>query len=199
MTGFEYPAQPHTRRHGPMGYQDYESYRDWLRDEFTFRCVYCLHREQWYGRGTTFHLDHFIPVAVDPDGTCEYSNLLYACAACNEAKRDILSIPDPCKVGFHDCLRIMADGRVEALNRDGEKLEKALLLNSETNVGFRSRWMRNLETLRVANPTLYKEYMGFPANLPDLRKKRVPQNTKPEGAANCYLALRERGLLPAIY
>jgi len=199
MIGFEYPTEPHARRHGPVGYQDYNSYRDWLRDEFTFQCVYCLLREQWYSRGATFHIDHFIPVAVEPSGRCEYSNLLYACATCNEAKKDSLGVPDPCEVAFHDCLRIRADGRVEALNAAGEKLEQTLVLNSESNVRCRSRLMRTIEFLKNANPALYKEYMTFPDDLPDLRKKRVPTNTKPEGTANCYFALRERGELAATY
>ena len=108
MVGFEYPARPHARRHGPKGYTDYVSYRDWLRDEFTFRCVYCLHREQWYHRGGTFHVDHFVPVTVDSAGRCEYPNLLYACATCNEAKKAIPGVPDPCRTAFHHCLRIMA-------------------------------------------------------------------------------------------
>ena len=56
-----------------------------------------------------------------------------------------------------------------------------------------------LEALRTTHPELYQEFMGFPDELPDLRKKHVPANTKLEGAANCYLALRERGELPAIY
>ena len=47
MNPFRYPEQPHVRRHGPQGYVTLESYRPWLRDEFTFRCVYCLLREQW--------------------------------------------------------------------------------------------------------------------------------------------------------
>ena len=42
---FVYPASPHVRRHGPMGYADHASFRPWLRDEFAFRCVYCLRRE----------------------------------------------------------------------------------------------------------------------------------------------------------
>jgi len=199
MTGFEYPSEPHARRHGPTGYKDYNSYRDWLRDEFSFRCVYCLHREQWYARSSTFHIDHFIPVAVDPSGECEYSNLLYACATCNEAKMDVLGVPDPCRVAFRDCLRIMANGRVEALNADGRKLEQVLRLNSESNVRNRSLLMRTLEALRLGNPDVYQEYMRFPDDLPDLRKKHVPVNTKPEGTANCYFALRERGDLPAVY
>jgi hypothetical protein len=93
----------------------------------------------------------------------------------------------------------MANGRVEALNADGKKLEQALLLNSESNLRHRSLWMRTLEALRSQSPALYREFMGFPDDLPDLRKKHVPNNTKPEGVANCYFALRERGELPAIY
>ena len=45
--GFNYPETPHTRRHGPQGYAGYDSFRPWLRDEFSFCCVYCLVREQW--------------------------------------------------------------------------------------------------------------------------------------------------------
>jgi hypothetical protein len=48
VTVFDYAATAHVRRHGPFGYQDYESYRDWLRDEFSFRCVYCLKRIFWF-------------------------------------------------------------------------------------------------------------------------------------------------------
>ena len=128
MLGFEYPTKPHVRRHGPVGYRHYSSYRDWLRDEFTFRCVYCLHREQWYNRGATFHVEHFIPVTVDPAGKCKYSNLLYACATCNEAKRAITGVPDPCEVAFHDCLRITGDGHIEALNDAGEKLRQGFAI-----------------------------------------------------------------------
>ena len=199
MIGFEYQTSPHLRRHGPVGYRDYSSYRDWLRDEFTFRCVYCLHREQWYSRNGTFHIEHFVPVTADPAGKCEYSNLLYACATCNEAKKDILGVPDPCAVAFHDCIRITADGHVDALNDSGEKLRQVLLLNSASNVRYRLRLMRTLEAQRTNDAALYWEYMGFPEDLPDLREKRVPDNTKPGSAASCYFALRERGELPAIY
>lgn len=197
--GFEYPTKPHARRHGPVGYKDYESYRDWLRDEFTFRCVYCLHREQWYGRGATFHIDHSTPVAENEDSKCDYTNLLYVCATCNEAKKAVLVVPNPCEVAFGDCLRILSDGSIEALNDNGKKLRQVLLLNSASNVRNRSRWMRTLETLRTENQALYQEQMGFPQDLPDLRKKRVPNNTKPDGVLNCYFALREHGELQATY
>jgi hypothetical protein len=94
VDAFRHPPQPLTRRHGPTGYADYQSYRPWLRDEFTFRCVYCLIREQW-GRVTgEFDLDHFLPQASHPDKGADY--LLYACRPCNLRKRDdvLLGYPD---------------------------------------------------------------------------------------------------------
>ena len=199
MIGFEYPRSPHVRRHGPAGYKDSTSFRDWLRDEFTFRCVYCLHREQWDNRGTTFHIEHFIPNMSDPNRKCDYSNLLYACSTCNLSKQAIIGLPDPCEVTFHDCLRVMEDGLIQALNPQGKKLELFLRLNRVSKVNHRLRWMRALESLRRTEPILYREYMGFPEDLPDLRTKRVPVNTKADGAVNCYFALRERGELPATY
>ncbi len=198
MNGYDYPSGPHVRRHGPQGYRNYESYRDWLRDEFMFRCVYCLQREQWYGRSGAFHIDHFVPVSVDPGKKCEYSNVLYACSACNEAKGDAVGMPNPCDVTLSKSLRVKNDGSIKPLNRDGELLVRILRLNSESNVRYRSQWMRKLRTLREFNRELYEEFLGFPENLPDLRRKRV-KNTKPNGAQNCYFALRERGELPRVY
>jgi HNH endonuclease len=201
MLGFEYPVEPHTRRHGPVGYTQSESYRDWLRDEFTFRCVYCLQRETWYGRATSFNVEHSIPVSVDPQKTCEYDNLLYSCSTCNNAKLAMVGIPNPCELAFADCLRILENGEVEALNSCGVKLRDALRLNSRSNVEYRSKWMKTLAVLEVNEPELFRKYMGFPDDLPDLRppKKRVPSNTRPEGVANCFFALRERGELPETY
>src|SRR5205814_6335056 len=97
MTAFLYPAQPHVRRHGPEGYADPESYRAWLRDEFTFRCVYCLLREQWGRVRGTFDIDHFLPVSLHPERERTYDNLLDACAACNAAKGN-RAVPDPTAV-----------------------------------------------------------------------------------------------------
>ena len=144
-------------------------------------------------------MEHFIPASVDPDGERQYSNLLYACATCNETKEAVLGLPNPCLVAFNDCLRVTADGRIDALNSEGEKLKQVLRLDSEKNVRDRYRWMRALEALRTSEPDLYEEYMAFPEDLPDLRTKRVPENTRPDGVVNCYFVLRERGELPPTY
>ena len=56
---YSLPPGPYTRRHGPSGYLDYGRYKIWLRDEFQFRCVFCMHREKWERRGwRIFHVDH---------------------------------------------------------------------------------------------------------------------------------------------
>jgi hypothetical protein len=62
---FAFPAKRHQRRHGPLGYVDYKSLKPWLRDEFTFRCAYCLWRENWCADGDgSFGVDHLRPPAI---------------------------------------------------------------------------------------------------------------------------------------
>ena len=199
--GFSYPAAIHERRHGPNGYKQYENFRDWLRDEFCFRCVYCLHREQWYGRATTFEIDHLQPVSVDSTGECRYSNLVYSCATCNSAKSNIVGFPDPCSVGYGTCLSINADGLVVAHNDQGRKHCSVLRMNSKTNLSDRRKMIGLITTLKTMNYELYEQLLGFPESLPDLRspRRKVPNNTKPQGLESSYLVLRENGLLPKIY
>src|SRR6266849_3981735 len=121
IAAFDYPAGVYQRRHGPVGYTDYGSYREWLRDDFSFRCVFCLRREQWTIRLGAFHVDHFVAQAIDGSLACEYDNLLYVCATCNARKSD-LAVPNPSLVDFSQCLRIDMDGIIEPLNTEGELL-----------------------------------------------------------------------------
>jgi hypothetical protein len=66
------PTIAHGRRHGPGGYKDYQTYKDWLRDEFAFRCAYCMAREKWEKLGDwTFHVEHRIPKVADPSKECD--------------------------------------------------------------------------------------------------------------------------------
>ena len=102
VDAFRYRGQALIRRHGPAGYKDYRSYRPWLRDEFAFRCVYCLVREQWGRMTGEFDLDHFLPQVTHPAQAVEYDNLLYACGTCNLRKGAGL-LPDPSQtVDFQD-------------------------------------------------------------------------------------------------
>jgi len=195
---FNYPAEPHVRRHGPAGYEDYHSYLDWLRDEFCFRCPMCLQREQWVRKRGEYHIDHFMPQACHPALELEYDNLLYACVHCNSVKGE-LAIPDPCKVGFGECIEILPDGAVNALSRDGEVLIDVLRLDDDDSTEFRRHWLGIIDLARQHDRELFMELMGFPSDLPDLSKKQPPKNSRAEGVADSYFERRRRGELPGTY
>lgn len=201
---FEFSQTPHRRRHGPSGYRAYQSYKDWLRDEFTFRCVFCLVRERWFQSGhSVFSVEHLIPQSSGKK-VLDYENLLYACLSCNSLKRDLWPIPDPCADAFGMHLRVNDDGTVDALSRRGSILLDTFRLNDPQRVEYRSRMLgifRDLQS-RIGNrevATLFKMSFGFPSDLPDLRKLRAPRNGRPKGVSECYYVLRERGQLPDVY
>jgi hypothetical protein len=125
MGPFTYPAEKHVRRHGPQGYRDLESYRPWLRDEFSFRCVYCLIREQWGRTQGMFDIDHFVPIALDPTGALLYDNLLYACATCNAAKGK-QRIHDPCQVLLAGNVYVEEDGKLVASSSKARQIIRVL-------------------------------------------------------------------------
>lgn len=106
---FDYPESRSERVHGPAGYASYESFRPWLRDEFTFRCVYCLKRESWGQVTGEFELDHFHPQLLTPDRTLDYFNLVYACRRCNSVKR-AQSVEDPLANFSSKSIVVLPDG-----------------------------------------------------------------------------------------
>ncbi|MDB5384538.1 MAG: hypothetical protein JWM11_184 [Planctomycetaceae bacterium] len=199
MTAFIYPATPHQRKHGPRGYVDYSSFRPWLRDEFSFSCIYCLIREQW-GRVTgDFDIDHFIPQATDPNLTTDYDNLVLSCARCNQVKLS-QHVPDPLTALTVHHLQIQPDGSLECYSREAESLVLKLDLNSPEMISWRLLWIRIIELARENDTDLLNQLMGFPTNLPNLGRLRPPGgNSRPEGIANCYFSQSERGELPAVF
>jgi hypothetical protein len=196
---FLYPAAPHVRLHGPADYADCASYRPWLRDEFSFRCVYCLLREQWGRVGGAFDVDHFLPVANRPDLEANYDNLLYTCTTCNIAKRD-QQIPDPLIVLTRANVHVSEDGRLHTENAEATCLIEILGLDAEEAVEFRMTWIGIVALAAISDPDLHRKLMGFPTDLPDLRRLRPPGgNTRPEGVNRSWHARRKRGELPEIY
>ena len=106
---YEFPASAYVRRHGPTGLP-YSKYKDWVRDEFQFRCVYCLHRERWVKDGwRDFQLDHVVPRKMAPARVDEYTNLVYSCPSCNLTK-GVHLVPDPCAQAYGDLILFEPDG-----------------------------------------------------------------------------------------
>jgi hypothetical protein len=197
---FAYPTTPHVRRHGPSGWSDYQKYRPWLRDEFAFRCVYCLEREVWRDMRQKMHIDHFEPQALRKELRCEYTNLLYLCPACNSEKSDSL-LPDPCEIALADCLRVHRNGNIEALNEAGESLIDVLALDHPLTVERRRRMIGTVLSLSQSDWPMFVEWMQYPVDLPDLNDpKNTPRtNSKPEGIAQSHYARKLRGDLPEVY
>lgn len=189
MIPFDYPAIPHSRRHGPTGYLDVASYRPWLRDEFGFRCVYCLRREVWEPDTSVFEVEHFHPVSTHPELATVYDNLLYSCSACNSAKGAGL-VPDPCVAMTSDAVQVHADGRLEPLTPTARRLVRQLDLNDPQYVAWRRRMIRIVALAAVHDPELHRSLLDLPAELPDLALLKPSGNTRPSGVEQSFLRRR---------
>lgn len=188
---FCYAPRPHVRKHGPAGYARWEHYREWLRDEFDFVCVYCLRREVWERRRAQWVVEHLIPRAKAPELALEYTNLVYACVSCNSAKSD-QTIPDPCRYAYGELVFVTDDGLIHARNSEGRSLIRAAALDAADAVGWRRKQIRVLRALQRHDAELYRALLGLPENLPDLVRHRPapPSNRKPDGAKNCHYEQR---------
>jgi HNH endonuclease. len=198
MTPFIYPSEPHVRRHGPQGYQKAASYRPWLRDEFVFRCVYCLRREQW-DLATSLHVEHFLPTSQHPTSTLQYDNLVYACALCNATKSNQITA-DPHNILLAGAVTVQEDGTLACSNVDAQRLIAQLRLNSPEMVHFRRLWLEIVAMAECANLNLYWQLLAYPVDLPDLRRLRPPAgNTRPNGIESSYRARQDQGELAELY
>lgn len=202
---FQYPENAHVRRHAPSGYSNYQSYKPWLRDEFDFRCIYCLWRERWCAVGeAAFSVEHLHSQATAPERICDYDNMVYACCRCNSIKTDAAAILDPCVDAFSKHLQVHADGRIAGQSTEGRELIKACKLDEPMLTESRRRMLDLVETLQQSehpNATkLLKNYLGFPSNPPRLSTLRPPGgNARPDGIAECYDERSRRGELSETY
>jgi hypothetical protein len=192
------------RRHGPRGYVDDEHYKPWLRDEFTYRCVYCSCREVWFPDGDrSFSVEHLRPTSLAPEGLTDYDTLVYACCQCNAARGAILLPLDP-TAGLRQHLEVSADGSIRGLTPAGEDLIRICRLDRPNLVAFRRLVLDVLRLLGRKRDReaadLRRRYLGYPANLPDLSKLKPPGgNLRPEGIERSAFACRARGELPEVY
>lgn len=194
---FAYPLRPHVRRHGPMGYPDHRQYRNWLRDEFSFRCVYCLRRETWVTLRADWQLDHFVPRSIHPQGALDYDNLVYTCSTCNHSKAAHLA-PDPCRIAYGDCLKVDDKGEIHALNDAGITLIETLGLDDGEYKELRLAVFELLTELSAGGKA-YRRWFGYPKNLPDLSLEPEPTkgNKRPNGIRESFF--ERRGVLPEFY
>lgn len=156
-----------------------------------------MRRETW-DPTYPFEIDHFVPQAIDLALGATYSNLLYACAACNASKLDQL-IPDPLQVLLSDSIVVAEDGDITGTTTDALRLIRMLGLDSELDRQFRRRWIQVLELARSVETLLFRELLGFPDDLPNLATLRPPTNSRPQGIHESWYSLRSINKMPETF
>ncbi len=207
---FAYPRESRSRRHHPTGYKRYTSFKPWLRDEFEYRCAFCLRRELWSEDDkAAFHVEHRLPEDDHPALRLDYTNLIFSCGTCNDFKGTQLDIPDPLKVPFGKHLTVKPDGSIRPRTKTGRVLVKALRLNRASLTEVRRKRLQFLALLLDKEQArrgtkdhpvvlgLIIDHFGYPKDLPDLSRCKV-QNQRPEGLADSAFERRKRGELPLI-
>ena len=117
--------------------------------------------------------------------------------------KSVAQLLDPCAEGFSEHVCVDSDGMVKWLTEEGQKLVRQLHLNDEKCVTFRRRmmaWVQSASEMPTGpREEILRDLLGYPVNLPDLSRSRVPWNSKPEGLAKCHFERRKRGELPDTY
>jgi hypothetical protein len=138
-----YALAPIKRTHRPPVVRA-DGYRRCLRLDFKNRCAYCLSHEREVAPGQAyggFEVEHFRPESRFPKCRDQYSNLLWACQACNRAKRaqwptdaearQGCHFVDPTSEGLGKYVDLQGD-RVVSVNTNpaGDYMIEAICLNS---------------------------------------------------------------------
>ncbi|MFP9097758.1 HNH endonuclease [Flavobacterium sp. RHBU_24] len=124
----------------------YSAHRPDLIIDFKQRCGYC--NDIHIYRIASFEIDHFIPrirkkkpfLSIKTD--TDYSNLVYSCKSCNNAKRnkwptDDENIPnrddkgfiDPCDIEYDSQFIRLPNGQIRAVTKLGDWIYKELRLD----------------------------------------------------------------------
>lgn len=209
---YDYPPADRPRRHAPQGYAQYRDFRPWLRDEFEFRCAYCLHRETWMEGAhinSAFPIDHIMPQSVAPDLVAEYDNLAYCCARCNFLKSDDIFLPSPLDYATRERMTVNPDGELQYDDTDDELaiLIQSLQLNSTPRKSMRAQKFEDFNVLSLRrgesdyDERAFRRQFGYPSDLPDLAavKPQPKANAKPAGLAQSFYEQRNSGTLPDSY
>jgi len=199
MHPFRYPVTSRDRRHAPAGYYSYPSYLPFLRDEFDYRCAYCLKRETWFP-DVIFSIDHLEKQSNATDKICDYDNLAYVCQRCN-GWRLAENVNDPIKHPLGEHLQVDAEsGMISALTDEGTILIRGLQLDRPEKNQMRANEIKALQALAKHDKAEWKRFMSYPEELPNLAKLKPPTNPKAEkGIANSASARREAGTLEEPY
>ncbi|MBE2222338.1 MAG: hypothetical protein IAF02_12395 [Anaerolineae bacterium] len=139
-----------SRRPSVPQFNTYQSYKQYLREDFQYCCIYCAIHENEYGGPRGFTVEHFRPKSIFTDLTNDYKNLLYGCNICNPFKGndwpsddplfDGVGYLDPCEHDYDAHFRLKGF-EIEGLTQPALYMIERLHLNRRQLVKLRQkRW-----------------------------------------------------------
>ena len=157
---------PRERTHQPKKARTPTRYRQCLRLEFTYRCVYCRSAE-WEVAATdahgSFEVEHFLPSKKYPKLRGRYRNLYWSCGACNSAKSDSVgSVLDP-DLGLANHL-MLNGSTVVAVTPEGAEMVRKLRLNSANHRKRRQARLNREKQLRGMTAIFEKKRASLDAS-----------------------------------
>lgn len=109
-------------------------------------------------------------------------------------------IPDPLAELLAGAVSVDADGKIVTRTPGAERIVELLDLNSDDEIETRAQLIELIALLAEVRPELYRKWMSYPADLPDLYGLKPPGgNTRPEGVEQSHFARKQRGELPETY
>ncbi len=151
----------HRRLKAPRIKTEYGHFRQFVREDFSECCAYCLLHEIVAAGAENFELDHFRPKSLFPALINDFFNLYYACHPCNHKKRHNWPKPelesagyrfiDLCRELFSTHFQEAEDGRWLPLTKAAEYTLAMLRLNRTHLVELRL-WLRTIARDRSCEP-----------------------------------------------
>lgn len=125
-------------------YANYRQFKPYLREDFNKSCGYCNDHDYFSGGPNFYHIDHFVPQKVSVELSHSYSNLVYTCFYCNNAKSNkwpsgsatdnILNdegFIDPCSEEYDTHFKRDSHGEIIPLTPLGNYMHRNLHLHLE--------------------------------------------------------------------
>ncbi|UTW67727.1 HNH endonuclease [bacterium SCSIO 12643] len=169
----------------------YGKHRDDLKLDYQNRCGYCNDIDTW--RFVWFEIDHFVPKKyLKTISETDYSNLVYSCRSCNNAKRakwptgdenkhneSNKGFIDPCDDGYNNQFERLKTGSIRPKTELGEWMYNAMKLYKPQheiiwNIDLLDQLIEEIETLLDASPNsdienrlleAYREFRKYVKNL----------------------------------
>lgn len=166
---------PH-RRINPTPVNCHSDAKPELRIDFHCRCGYCDDHD--FFKETYYEADHFVPKGMlKTISTLDYSNLVYSCRSCNNAKRakwptkdenihndGKTGFVDPCSDDYSKQFERLSDGTIVPLTDLGRWMWDAMKLYNSSH-----HFIWQLEQLRK-NLNVLRKHCDDPAIAPIIAK-----------------------------